>query len=276
VKIALKNTFTVFALLLMCTSIYSLPSSEEPNNKVSSIVNNIISTSSSGSDKVIDEDSKKLLSEVPDPKTIEEQFSYAYAYIVYLSIVQQGFDIDSKYFAKGAIDAENGSGLYNEAQLSQILQTMQQKILGDAQTQLDKVAKTNLNAANECLDINKGLDGVKVTPSGLQYKILKASDGVSPTKVQQVVLNYQIHLMDGTLVGQSDGDAIYELDNSIKGFTEGLLLMQVGSKYRFWVHPDLAYGVQGANNIEPNSLLIFDVELKAIKDTTVANTLKIK
>ncbi|MBK5200624.1 MAG: FKBP-type peptidyl-prolyl cis-trans isomerase [Spirochaetaceae bacterium] len=275
-KIALKNTFTVFALLLMCTSIYSLPSSEEPNNKVSSIVNNIISSSGAIRAKVVDEEAKKLLSKVPDPKTIEEQFSYAYAYIIYLSIVQQGFDINSKYFAKGAVDAENSSGLYNEAQLSQILQTMQQKILGDAQTQLDKVAKINLSAANVCLDNNKELAGVKVTSSGLQYKILKASDGVSPTKVQQVVLNYQIHLMDGTLVGQSDGDAIYDLDNSIKGFTEGLLLMQVGSKYRFWVHPDLAYGVQGANNIEPNSLLIFDVELKAIKDITVANTLKIK
>lgn len=275
-KIALKNTLTVFALLLMCTNIYSLPSSEEPTSKVSSIVNNIISTSSPVGEKVVNEDVNNLLADVPAPKTIEEQFSYAYAYIIYLSIVQQGFKIDSKYFAKGAIDAETGSGLYNEAQLSQILQTMQQKILGDAQKQLDSVAKSNLDAANAYLEKNKQLEGVKVTPSGLQYKVLEASNGVSPTKDQQVVLNYQIHLMNGTLVGQSDGDAVYDLENSIQGFTEGLLLMQVGSKYRFWVHPDLAYGVQGANNIEPNCLLIFDVELKAIKDTTIENTLKIK
>jgi len=260
----------------MCTSIYSLPSSEEPTKKVSSIVNNIISSSNSDSSFELDEDSKKILAAIPDPQTIEEQFSYAYAYIIYLSIIQQGFDIDSKYFAKGAIDAENGTGLYDEEQLNKILQTMQQKIIGDAQNQLNEVAQTNLDAANACLEENKEREGVNVTPSGLQYKVLNASDGVSPTKVQQVVLNYQIHLMDGTLVGQSNGDAVYDLDNSIPGFTEGLLLMQVGSKYRFWVHPNLAYGALGANNIEPNCLLIFDVELKAIKDTTVANTLKIK
>lgn len=275
-KIALKNTITVFALLLICSNIYSLPTSEEPASKVSSLINKIVSTSNSSSDKVIDEEKINLLSDVPEPKTIEEQFSYAYAYIVYLSIVQQGFDIDSKYFAKGAIDAENGSGLYNEAQLSHILQTMQQEILLDAQAQLDELAKKNLDEANKSLELNKELDGVVVTDSGLQYKVLRSSEGISPTKDQQVVLNYQIHLIDGTLVGQSEGDAVYDFENSIKGFSEGVLLMQVGSKYRFWVHPDLAYSIQGANNIEPNSLLIFDVELKAINDISVENSLKIK
>lgn len=275
-KIALKNTITVFALLLICSNIYSLPSSEEPASKVSSLINKIVSTSNSSSDKVVDEEKINLLSDVPEPKTIEEQFSYAYAYIVYLSIVQQGFDIDSKYFAKGAIDAENGSGLYNEAQLSHILQTMQQEILVDAQAQLDELAKKNLEDANKSLELNKELDGVVVTDSGLQYKVLRSSEGISPTKDQQVVLNYQIHLIDWTLVGQSEGDAVYDFENSIKGFSEGVLLMQVGSKYRFWVHPDLAYGIQGANNIEPNSLLIFDVELKAINDISVENSLKIK
>lgn len=275
-KIALKNTITVFALLLICSNIYSLPSSEEPASKVSSLINKIVSTSNSSSDKVVDEEKINLLSDVPEPKTIEEQFSYAYAYIVYLSIVQQGFDIDSKYFAKGAIDAENGSGLYNEAQLSHILQTMQQEILVDAQAQLDELAKKNLEEANKSLELNKELDGVVVTDSGLQYKVLRSSEGISPTKDQQVVLNYQIHLIDWTLVGQSEGDAVYDFENSIKGFSEGVLLMQVGSKYRFWVHPDLAYGIQGANNIEPNSLLIFDVELKAINDISVENSLKIK
>lgn len=275
-KIALKNTITVFALLLICSNIYSLPSSEEPASKVSSLINKIVSTSNSSSDKVVDEEKINLLSDVTEPKTIEEQFSYAYAYIVYLSIVQQGFDIDSKYFAKGAIDAENGSGLYNEAQLSHILQTMQQEILVDAQAQLDELAKKNLEEANKSLELNKELDGVVVTDSGLQYKVLRSSEGISPTKDQQVVLNYQIHLIDWTLVGQSEGDAVYDFENSIKGFSEGVLLMQVGSKYRFWVHPDLAYGIQGANNIEPNSLLIFDVELKAINDISVENSLKIK
>lgn len=268
----------MFCLLLVSTCIYALPSAEEQRNSksTSAIVNDALSAESSRDSSVPDESFDNPLSDLPSPQTITEKFSYAYAYILYLSTQKQGYDLNSLYFAKGALDAMNRSGIYDEDELNQILKDMQEAMLNKASTQLQELAAKNLEKANNYLVMNKELSGVKVTESGLQYKILQASDGESPISGQKVILNYQIHLMDGTVVGQSDGDDVYLVDNNIPGFAEGLKLMQVGSTYRFWVHPDLAYGAQGANNIEPNCLLIFEVELKSIEDDTVVNSLKIK
>jgi FKBP-type peptidyl-prolyl cis-trans isomerase len=260
------------------TCIYALPSAEERNNSktTSSIVNDALSVKGSPDKTVPDESFDNPLSDLPAPKSITEKFSYAYAYILYLSTQKQGYDLDSIYFAKGALDAMNRTGIYEEDELNVILQDMQEAMLNKASTQLEELASENLEQANNYLVMNKELSKVNVTDSGLQYKLLEPSEGETPESGQQVTLNYQIHLMDGTLVGQSNGDDIYLVDNNLPGFVEGLKLMQVGSKYRFWVHPDLAYGAQGANNIEPNCLLIFDVELKSIEDETVVNSLKIK
>lgn len=268
----------MFCLLFVSACIYALPSAEEQENSksTSSIVNEALSAQGLPDTTIPDKNFDNPLSDLPAPKMITEKFSYAYAYILYLSTQQQGYDLDSIYFAKGALDAMNRTGIYDEDELNQILQDMQEAMLKKASTQLEKLAAKNLEQAENYLVMNKELSRVNVTDSGLQYKVLEASDGISPESGEQVVLNYQIHLMDGTLVGQSDGDDVYLVDNNISGFAEGLKLMQVGSKYRFWVHPDLAYGAQGANNIEPNCLLVFDVELKSIDHETVVNSLKIK
>ena len=277
-KIVLKTTLSMFCLLFVSTYIYALPSAEEQKNSrsTSAIVNDALSDKDSPSITVQDESFVNPLSDLPSPTTITEKFSYAYAYILYLSTQKQGYDLDSIYFAKGALDAMNRNGIYEEAELNIIMQDMQEAMLTKASTQLGKLLAKNLEEANNYLVMNKELSKVNVTDSGLQYKVLEASEGETPKSGQQVVLNYQIHLMDGTLVGQSYGDDAYLVDNNIPGFAEGLTLMQVGSKYRFWVHPDLAYGARGANNIEPNCLLIFDVELKSIDDEVVVNSLKIK
>ncbi len=106
-------------------------------------------------------------------------------------------------------------------------------------------------------------------PSGLQYKILTAGTGPKPTATDSVVCNYRGTLIDGTEFDSSykrGQPATFPVNGVIKGWTEALQLMPVGSKWQLFVPPDLAYGARGAGSeIGPNSTLIFEVELQSIK-----------
>ena len=110
--------------------------------------------------------------------------------------------------------------------------------------------------------------GVKVTASGLQYEVLKMGKGPKPTAESTVKVDYEGRLIDGTVFDSSyeRGEPIeFPLNGVIKGWTEGLQLMPVGSKFRFYIPQELGYGAQAAGSIPPYSTLIFDVELHAIK-----------
>jgi len=113
-------------------------------------------------------------------------------------------------------------------------------------------------------------EGVVTTASGLQYEVLKAADGPKPKATDTVTVHYRGTLIDGTEFDSSytrGQPATFPLNGVIKGWTEGLQLMSVGSKYRFVLPADLAYGAQGAGpRIGPNSTLIFEVELLGIGD----------
>ncbi|MDD4514427.1 FKBP-type peptidyl-prolyl cis-trans isomerase [Massilibacteroides sp.] len=123
----------------------------------------------------------------------------------------------------------------------------------------------NKKAGEEFLAINKGKEGVVVLPSGLQYQVLKKGDGRKPTAGDQVKCHYHGTLINGTVFDSSvqrGEPAVFGVTQVISGWVEALQLMNVGSKWRLFVPSDLAYGERGAGNaIEPNSTLIFDVEL---------------
>jgi FKBP-type peptidyl-prolyl cis-trans isomerase FklB len=127
--------------------------------------------------------------------------------------------------------------------------------------------KLNLNkkAGEEFLSINKGKEGVITLSSGLQYQILKSGDGPKPSATDQVRCHYHGTLIDGTVFDSSvqrGEPAIFGVNQVIRGWVEALQLMPVGSKWRLFIPSDLAYGASGAGqSIEPNSTLIFDVEL---------------
>jgi FKBP-type peptidyl-prolyl cis-trans isomerase len=108
-------------------------------------------------------------------------------------------------------------------------------------------------------------DGVQVTPSGLQYQILTTAEGDKPTATDTVTVHYHGTTMDGRVFDSSverGEPAQFPLNGVIAGWTEGVQLMSVGSKFKFFIHPDLAYGTQGAGQmIGPNDALIFEVEL---------------
>lgn len=126
-------------------------------------------------------------------------------------------------------------------------------------------ASANLKAGEDFLQQNKNKEGVETTPSGLQYEVLKEGSGAKPKATDKVKCHYHGTLIDGTVFDSSvqrGQPATFPLNMVIKGWTEALQLMPVGSKYRLFLHPSLAYGNrQTGAVIGPNSTLIFDVEL---------------
>lgn len=205
----------------------------------------------------------------PKPSTLDERFSYTYGYMLYSSMIQQGFDfLDSEYFAKGAVDAQKGSGFFSQDEMSRTLSEVQSRMLEVAQTEQNLLASENLKKAESFLALNKDQKGVKVTDSGLQYKVLTEGEGAKPTEESMVEVDYSMLLLSGRVV-----DSSYERGHSssfqlkaimVPGFIEGVKLMSEGSKYQFWIHPKLGYGKEGTQNIEPNMLLVVQVELKKV------------
>jgi FKBP-type peptidyl-prolyl cis-trans isomerase len=153
-----------------------------------------------------------------------------------------------------------------------------QAVLSEVQTELRKKQDEKTHAAGEAnkkdgdafLAANKGKEGVVTLPSGLQYKILTAGKGPKPTADDSVVCNYRGTLINGTEFDSSykrGEPATFPVGGVIKGWTEALQLMPVGSKWQLFVPSDLAYGERGPSpEIGPNSTLIFEVELLSIQD----------
>ena len=149
---------------------------------------------------------------------------------------------------------------YQEAQqvLNTFFQELEQKIAGAAKADGEKFLAENAKR-----------DGVKVTASGLQFEILEPSLGQKPKATDTVRVHYEGTLIDGTVFDSSykRGESIsFPLNGVIKGWTEGLQLMSIGSKYKFFIPYQLAYGERGAGqSIPPYAALIFTVELLGIE-----------
>lgn len=140
------------------------------------------------------------------------------------------------------------------------------QVINDYFMKLQK-AKFDVNkrAGEEFLNINKGKAGVVTLPSGLQYQVLQKGNGEKPTASDQVKCHYHGTLINGTVFDSSvqrGEPAVFGVSQVIPGWVEALQLMEVGSKWRLFIPSDLAYGEHGAGEaIEPNSALVFDVEL---------------
>ncbi len=132
----------------------------------------------------------------------------------------------------------------------------------------DEMLNKNLEAGLAFLEENKKRSGVVALPSGLQYEILTEGKGEKPKATDKVKCHYHGTLLDGTVFDSSvqrGQHAVFGVNQVIQGWVEALQLMPVGSKWRLFIPSDLAYGTHGAgNSIEPNSTLIFDVELLGI------------
>lgn len=139
-----------------------------------------------------------------------------------------------------------------------------QKYFTEVQT---KEANKTKEEGEAFLAGNKGKDGVITTESGLQYKVVTEGTGAKPTAEDRVKVHYTGTLLDGTQFDSSlerGEPSVFSLGGVIKGWTEGIQIMPVGSKYIFWIPSDLAYGEQGSRSIRPNSTLQFEIELLEI------------
>lgn len=135
-------------------------------------------------------------------------------------------------------------------------------------TQRGTLGKGSPNAGQAFLEENAQREGVTITESGLQYRVIEAGNGPRPSLNDTVVVHYEGRLIDGTKFDSSydrGAPATFPLANVITGWTEGLQLMPVGSKYEFVIPPELGYGARGNGPIPPNAVLIFEVELLEIQ-----------
>ncbi|MCE5175511.1 MAG: FKBP-type peptidyl-prolyl cis-trans isomerase [Bacteroidales bacterium] len=142
-----------------------------------------------------------------------------------------------------------------------------------ATAQAEAAVKTKAEV-KKFLEKNGKKEGVKTTASGLQYQAIKEGTGPKPADSSVVSVNYHGTLLDGTVFDSSierGTPAQFPLNRVIKGWTEGIQLMSVGAKYKFWIPSDLAYGDNGAGGkIKPGELLVFEVELLKILDAKEA------
>ena len=188
-----------------------------------------------------------------------DKISYSLGYEI---IAQTPKEMKLEAFVEGIRDAYNKkTSKYSDEELKKAIEEYQ-KI--EAQ-QNEAEAQKNLKLSNEFLKQNALKPEIKITKSGLQYRITQLGAGQSPKANSEVRVNYKGMLVNGTVFDSSydRGEAIeFPLDQVIEGWAEGLQLIKEGGKITLYIPPKLAYGDDGVpNNIPPNSVLIFDVEL---------------
>jgi FKBP-type peptidyl-prolyl cis-trans isomerase len=198
-------------------------------------------------------------------ETVEQRASYVFGYSIGQNLKTQPVTIDQKAVAAGIEDALAGAKVRVDEKL---LEAAMQEVQKRGQAKLEELARTNLAAANDFLAKNKSKSGVKTTASGLQYEVLqKGRGGAKPKATSKVRVHYHGTLLDGKVFDSSvqRGQPVeFALNGVIPGWTEGLQLMSVGDKFKFYIPPSLAYGQRGNPAIAPNSALVFEVELLAI------------
>ena len=157
--------------------------------------------------------------------------------------------------------------LLSDEEANAVRDAFTQRMQARMQAQVAQAGSKNQAEGEAFLAKNKTVTGVYVTPSGLQYMVLRQGAGPQPMPTDRVRVNYRGTLLDGTEFDSSyktGQPAEFALNEVIRGWTEGVGMMPVGSKYRFWIPANLAYGPKGGGPIGPNATLTFDVELMAI------------
>ena len=213
---------------------------------------------------------KKPATVAPPLTTQKQKASYAIGANIGKGLHRDGVDVDPAILARGIRDAMAGGKLQlTDDEMKTVLTTLQSDLKKKADAEVAAAGEANKKAGETFLAANKSKEGVTTLPDGLQYKILTPGNGPKPTAADTVVANYK-----GTLINGTEFDSSYKrgqpvtfpVGQVIKGWTEALQLMPVGSKWQLFVPSDLAYGERGQGpDITPNATLIFEVELISIQ-----------
>jgi len=208
-------------------------------------------------------------------RTDKDKVSYAIGMNVGTAMKRDGLDIDTAILLRGLKDVLAGAKpLLTDQEAQTVMTALQTDMRKKQELQQQQLADTNKKEGDAFLATNKTKEGVVSLPSGLQYKILQEGTGPKPVATDTVSVNYRGTLLNGTEFDSSfkrGQPATFPVGQIIKGWTEALQLMPVGSKWQLFIPSDLAYGPRGAGReIGPNSALVFEVELLSIQPKAAA------
>jgi len=200
-------------------------------------------------------------------KSSMDKASYALGANIGKQLKQNNAEVNVDVYINGLKDGMSGGKvLLTDEQIRETLMTFQTELRG-------KTLEKNKKEGESFLAANKKKEGIVTTPSGLQYQVMTKGTGKIPGSNDTVSCHYR-----GTLISGEEFDSSYKrsepqsfpVTGVIKGWTEALLMMPVGSKWKLFIPSELAYGERGRPSIPPNSALLFDIELLAIKDPSEA------
>ncbi len=197
----------------------------------------------------------------PQLKDQKDKVSYGIGMNIGFNLSRQKVDINPDILAAGIKDAIAGKPQLTSDQVKDVMAQFEK----DMEQKQKQAGEKNKTEGAKFLEENKKKPGVKTTASGLEYKVEKEGSGPQPKPTDMVTVNYRGTLIDGTEFDSSykrGQPATFPVTGVIKGWTEALQLMKVGSKYQLWIPPSLAYGERSVSpEIGPNAALIFEVEL---------------
>lgn len=209
-------------------------------------------------------------SAAPKLETDEQKVSYGIG-VLEGKRFKQDFALDIDAFTAGLRHSlHDEKTLLTEEEIRNTIQAFGQKLMEKKKAEQDALGEKNKTAGAAFLAANAAKEGVKATASGLQYRVLNEGKGAKPKESDRVEVNYRGTLTDGTEFDSSYKRGVpapFVVNQVIPGFSEGLQLMAVGSKYEFVIPSDLAYGPGGTGPdgpIPPNSVLVFEVELLSV------------
>ena len=204
-------------------------------------------------------------------QTQKEKESYSIGYEVGRSMNTDGVEVDFDILTQGLEDAiKQREPRLKDEEMKKLIVDLRKKALEAKLREIQEQSIKNAQESETFLAENKKKEGIRVTESGLQYQVLKEGDGITPGPEDFVKVNYR-----GTFIDGKEFDSSYakgeparvQADGVIKGWTEALSMMKVGSRWKLFVPPELAYGRSGlGQRIPPNKVLVFDMELLAVEN----------
>lgn len=212
-------------------------------------------------------------------ETQEDRESYSIGYQVGQSMKTDGVEVNVDKLVQGLRDSVDGKEpLLSMEEMRTLIVNLKKEAKRTQMRRIQEQIVKNAEESEQFLNENGKREGIKTTESGLQYKVLREGDGPTPTLKDFVKVQYRGTFTDGTEFDSSFSRGepqVIQTDGVIKGWTEALQMMKVGSKWQLFIPPDLAYGRGGlGNRIPPNKVLVFELELLAIEQEAKGNANK--
>ncbi len=201
----------------------------------------------------------------------KDRLSYAIGFNIGSSLKRDHVDVDPDTLATAIKDVlAGGATRLNESETSQVMRQLQAAMQAKKMAEQQKQMAENKVKGEEFMATNGKAPGVITLTNGLEYKVLTEGSGPMPTPADSVIVSYKGSLIDGTVFDKNEHFTTPVTGRTIKGWSEILPMMKTGSKWQVAIPPELAYGPRSQRNIGPDSVLVFEMELLSITNTSLA------